>query len=65
MINPELLKDLLASDEPTLNMSGSVIGLNDIELILTVLRIKGSVRVTNCSGVPSLMEMGAYLRGIE
>jgi hypothetical protein len=48
-----------------IDMGGQGLGIDHLELILTVLRARGSVEVANCGGVMSLLELGAYLRSMN
>lgn len=55
-------KELLVAKE--LNMGGGGLSLDALELALKILSIHGEVRIYNCSGVPSLFELGAQLQSI-
>lgn len=48
-----------------INLCNSCIGIRELELILTVLRMRDNVQIENCGGVMSLIELGSYLRSIN
>jgi len=48
-----------------IDMGNQYVGLDMIELILTVLRVRGSIEVKNCGGVATSIELGAYLRNVH
>jgi hypothetical protein len=65
MLSPSIVASVVADEEPHINFANCCIGIEQLELILTVIRARGNVRVTNCGGVMSLIELGAYLRSIN
>lgn len=62
-MDPELIKACV--DTGRINLSNSCIGIQHLEVILTVLRLRGDLHIENVGGVMSLIELGAYLRSIE
>lgn len=60
-MDQEFLDYLLNSEDPVINLSGSIVTIPVLELIVITLAKKGKVRVINASGSISLMEIGAYL----
>ena len=62
-MSPDTIRACVESGR--INLCHCVVGIDEIELILTVLRLRGNVTVENCGGVMGLMELGAYLRSIE
>lgn len=44
-----------------IDLGNSPLGLEVLELFLRVLQSEGTCEIRNCTGVMSLMELGAYL----
>jgi hypothetical protein len=49
-------------DIPRIEFGGCPMDMKSVELVLTVLRLRGSITLTGVSGVPSLIELGMAIR---
>lgn len=47
------------------NLGNTALDVHQLELILTVLRVRGHVTVEGCAEVMSLMELGAHLHSLQ
>ncbi len=58
----DFLAYLLDSDDPTVDFNNSFVGVDALELILQVLKVKGRIKIINCGEVANLIELGSQLR---
>ncbi len=58
----DFLTYLLGSDDPTVDFNNGFVGVDALELILQVLKVKGRIKIVNCGEVANLIEIGSQLR---
>lgn len=61
----EVTEHVSKMSTPEFNLGGGHLGLDALEMILNVLRVRGCVSVKNCGSVANLLELGAQLREVK